>query len=907
MVEFDCLREAALGVTVRQGLLFFTLLLLFLAMNVSLVSAGPNLTGEGPVGLLPIMRPGDQELARQIAEYDASPVLDVSLPTFRALDATSRSKNLLGQIDYTPEERSQQPTGNCWVWAGNGLLEIAHSVQDGVRDRLSVQYVDSGYNGGEGQYWAGNGGTLGDLVRFYRGTGRAIPWSNRNASFQDGRIWCIENNRAWVPASQIAVEPYYPITRIEERRIATRGVSRSTAIARIKSVLDQNRGVYFTLRLPNEAAWTDFNRFWMDRGEDAVFNLAPYAGTPWEPWTGGAHSVICVGYDETSRSWLMLNSWGTAQGNRPHGLFRVSMDFDYSGIYPYSIEVPATQWEALEVAFGASPAPTPASGWYVNHLLPCRIEAEDYDLGGANVAYQDTTPGNAGGRYRQDDVDIETIGDGSGYTVAYTRTGEWIRYTISAGSPGAYDLIFRVSSPYEGSLIEFSIDDGPWQSLGIPDTGSFYSYALLSVPVEVSAGGHAVYLRFRGAGQNCDYIEFVPRKNGDVSTAGGTIRAESSPSGASVLLDGVIVGITPMTLRDVVPGTHQILFTKRGWESTTVTCRVEVNQTLQVNRTLDRLVPTPYRTSTLPCSIEAEHFNLGGEGIGFHDVDWWNLGGQFRNEGVDIELTPETGNYKVAWIRSGEWLGYTINNPVAGRYRLGLFGCALDNGASISIELDGEPGPTIHLPWSSDYNHFGRTETEINVPEGVHVLRLTFTGRQNLDRMDLGLAEQTPTPTLTPTPEPVSAKHLPSRIEAEDYDPGRSGVTHNDTTPGNEGGVYRNDSVDIQVPSPGSSPVVSFTEDGEWLRYTVAVDSATLFHCTFRLAGTGSPASIFLAVDGEPRLGVNAPLNGTASGFSTHTRTVGLSSGLHQLNLSFTGNLSVDYMEFRSPSIRATP
>ncbi|HOV68027.1 MAG TPA: carbohydrate-binding protein, partial [Methanoregulaceae archaeon] len=579
-------------------------------------------------------------------------------------------------------------------------------------------------------------------------------------------------------------------------------------------------------------------------------------------------------------------------------------DLDYSGTYPYSIEVPATEWETVEVTFGASPLPTPSSGPFVRHQLPCRIEAEDYDLGGANVAYMDTTPGNAGGRYRRDDVDIEMLGDGSGYAVAYTRTGEWLQYTVSSGSTGTYDMRVRVSSPYEGSLVEFSIDGQTLPALGIPDTGSFHSYAILSVPVQIPAGEHQVRMRFTGAGQNCDYFEFVPHPDGGASPQSGAIRAESSPSGASVLLDGVIVGITPMTIRDVIPGVHRLQFTKRGWESTSLSCRVEANRTVQLNLTLERLVPTPFKNATLPCSIEAEHFNLGGEGIGFHDVDWWNLGGQFRNEGVDIESAPGEGNYKVAWIRTGEWLGYTIRVPDPGRYRLALIGCALDDGASVTLELDGNPGPVLHLPWSRDYDRFGRIETELDLPGGVHVLRLTFAGRQNLDRIDLALAGQHPTPITTPTPHPVVATHLPARIQAEDYDAGPDGVTHHDTTPGNGGGVYRNDSVDILTPSPGASPVVSSTGDGEWLRYTVLVDSPTLFRCTFRLAGTGLPASLSLAVDDEPRVQVTAPLNGTATGFSTHTRTVGLSPGIHQLNLSFNGNLSIDYLDFQLPYTR---
>ena len=48
--------------------------------------------------------------------------------------------------------------------------------------------------------------------------------------------------------------------------------------------------------------------------------------------------------------------------------------------------------------------PTP----YKPHPVPGRIEAEDYDLGGEGVAYHDTTAGNTGGAYRDDDVDIES-------------------------------------------------------------------------------------------------------------------------------------------------------------------------------------------------------------------------------------------------------------------------------------------------------------------------------------------------------------------------------------------------------------------------------------------------------------------------------------------------------------------
>jgi beta-glucosidase len=81
------------------------------------------------------------------------------------------------------------------------------------------------------------------------------------------------------------------------------------------------------------------------------------------------------------------------------------------------------------------------------HPIPGRIEAEDYDVGGEGVAYHDTTPGNAGGQYRSDDVDIEITTDvGGGYNVSHIEQGEWLQYTVHVVQSADYDLQVRVAS-----------------------------------------------------------------------------------------------------------------------------------------------------------------------------------------------------------------------------------------------------------------------------------------------------------------------------------------------------------------------------------------------------------------------------------------------------------------------------
>ena len=79
---------------------------------------------------------------------------------------------------------------------------------------------------------------------------------------------------------------------------------------------------------------------------------------------------------------------------------------------------------------------------------------------------------------------------------------------------------------------------------------------------------------------------------------------------------------------------------------------------------------TPYSGTpvAIPVTIEAEKYDLGGEGVAFHDVDANNIGQLFRlNEGVDLEFASDQ-TYNVYWMVAGEWLEYTINVPEDGLY-----------------------------------------------------------------------------------------------------------------------------------------------------------------------------------------------------------------------------------------------
>ena len=245
------------------------------------------------------------------------------------------SANLLPFLQYTPSQRNQGSCGNCWVWASTGAVEIAHAVNTGVKDRLSIQYFNSNFNGGTGSYWACDGGWDSTFANFYNTAPnkQMIPWSNTGADYADSSCsGCMATKR---PASQITITPNYSVSSMSTSVISTTGVGQEQAIANIKAQLNQKNAVWWGFWLPNSTFWSTFSSFWSSQPETALWNPDPYNNIVYSS-SGGGHAVLIVGYDDTSANpdewyWVVLNSWGITS-QRPNGLFRLKMKMDYSGV-----------------------------------------------------------------------------------------------------------------------------------------------------------------------------------------------------------------------------------------------------------------------------------------------------------------------------------------------------------------------------------------------------------------------------------------------------------------------------------------------------------------------------------------------------------------------------------------------
>jgi len=109
-----------------------------------------------------------------------------------------------------------------------------------------------------------------------------------------------------------------------------------------------------------------------------------------------------------------------------------------------------------------------------------------------------------------------------------------------------------------------------------------------------------------------------------------------------------------------------------------------------------------------------------------------------------------------------------------------------------------------------------------------------------------------------PSPFTATPVALPGAIEAENFDHGGSGVAYADTTSGNEGGEYRDTSVDIQTTTDtGGGYNIGWMAPGEWLKYSVHANSAGTYTIEFRVAAAGAGGTFHLEVNGAD---VSGPL-----------------------------------------------
>lgn len=200
-----------------------------------------------------------------------------------------------------------------------------------------------------------------------------------------------------------------------------------------------------------------------------------------------------------------------------------------------------------------------------------------------------------------------------------------------------------------------------------------------------------------------------------------------------------------------------------------------------------------------------------------------------------------------------------------------------------------------NLPW---YYYFAA---------GTYTLKLTVTNAN-------GSSSKTQTITVNPeyaSPSPVLPKYTHNintnsnnYVYGVQFDEGAEGGTFHDTTPTNEGVAYdgRTESVDTELleytgnaPSPTFTHNIAYVRDGEWLKYTVTVNTAGNYNFEYCYASPAVGRSLFIYVDDVLKQTCVLPSTGSFTEWSVYKSkyinqpALNLTAGTHVIKILFAG------------------
>jgi alpha-L-fucosidase len=151
---------------------------------------------------------------------------------------------------------------------------------------------------------------------------------------------------------------------------------------------------------------------------------------------------------------------------------------------------------------------------YKPNTIPGTIEAEDYDNGCIGDSYYDTDETNEGGQYRTNTgVDMEVCSAG-GYNVGWTKTGEWLAYTIRVGKTANYEVIFYFASANDDTKAHLECDGKDITGvIAIPNTGAYQKWDIMKKIIKLEVGEHLLKLVIDSNGLNLDKMVFKEVQN----------------------------------------------------------------------------------------------------------------------------------------------------------------------------------------------------------------------------------------------------------------------------------------------------------------------------------------------------------------------------------------------------------
>lgn len=238
--------------------------------------------------------------------------------------------------------------------------------------------------------------------------------------------------------------------------------------------------------------------------------------------------------------------------------------------------------------------------------------------------------------------------------------------------------------------------------------------------------------------------------------------------------------------------------------------------------------------------------------------------------------------------------------------------CTRGNSGKIEVHAGSETGTllaSINVPASSKWQ-----ETTVALTDAVGVDDLFFMVKQA--GFDFDYWYMTSEKTAIPqAPYNGIAANIPGIIEAENYDEGGHNKSFYDADRNNQGKAYRQDEVDIvgfgcsdeDNTKNCKTYAIGYTQEDEWLEYTVNVTATAAYDITANVATPFETAGLQLFIDDKPITESITGLKTDEERFDVYKEmelgSVELEKGTHVLKLLITGTyLNIDWLKFTDPN-----
>ena len=513
----------------------------------------------------------------------------------------------------------------------------------------------------------------------------------------------------------------------------------------------------------------------------------------------------------------------------------------------------------------------------------------------------------AGGKSGILNVSVDNVTHASNYYVKQEGShmekinGEYYLFTISwpAGACRT-EIVYRSKSLLSGYTGRIFLQDNGVAQGGIFNTPDNKWYALL----------------FRDSGPVGRMSHLVPMvwKDGWPEPEGGTKKAPSTITLPESPLPGYGMVTSDDFDSDELPLEWQFNHNpdNKNWSLTANPGHYRITTSRTDTRVQNAKNTLTMRTFGPKCSGRTLV-----DGSGMKDGDIAGLVALQDDKGF-VALAKDGGSYKVVMYSGNEKSdSQKASAPISGSkvYLRVDFDLPIDRGtASFYYSTDGNSwtkiGDNVGLSYSLHMfvgYRFGLFNYATKTSGGYADFDWFKIGTDVNDEIYLDNVNN----VVPPTPYNDVVAKLPGRIEAENYDVGKSGRAYYDNDGANQGKAYREDAVDIvgfgcsdeANTKDCEGYALGYTNSGEWMRYTVNFEEAGEYDVKVNMATPSENAGIKIYIDGKEVTDEIIAKQNPENDWSTYSmvtaKTSEISAGEHVLKVEIVGNnVNVDWIDF---------